>query len=472
MISSFIALCTLDSKAGLPGVRDYMWLPLDKYAYSRISTAAFDKVMDLSSDFHDSKDSNSVWDTITRGLSVRYAFRTALFQLIPTIADCILATIVLFAMFGGYMGLIVLLALACTFWSVTWIAPKQHSRGWQLRYGMDEERGIFCESTSNWRSAMSFNRVDYEKSRFGAAVTNQTDSSVKLFQWFLLESVSESLIWSFGLMGACFLAAYQVVFEKKPFVCLVILVGYWFHLSGPIQAYAMEARSFAYRAMGAVELALLLKRRPTVCNKYGAKPLLTDQGVIEFQNVGFNANDGARSLNNISFSTGSGRTVALVGGPGGDKSSVLNLALRLHDPDHGIITIDGQDIRNVTLESLHANIGVLPRDVPVFSGTIMDNIRYANASFTEEQVYHVCRYAGFHDRFLSLSDAYATYVGDGGLTLTAGDLLLISIARVMLKNPKIILLDETTDIMGSSTETLAQASLTKLCAGRTTISIA
>lgn len=449
-----------------------MWLPLDKYAYSRISTAAFDKVMDLSSDFHDSKDSDRVWDTITRGLSVRYAFRTALFQLIPTIADCMLAAIVLFAMFGGYMGLIVLLALACTFWSLTWIAPKQHSRGWRLKYGMDEECGIFCESTSNWRSVMSFNRVDYEKSRFGAAVTNQTDSSVKLFQWFLLESVSESLIWCFGLMGACFLAAYQAVFEKKPFVCLVILVGYWFHLSGPIQAYTMEARSFAYRAMGAVDLALLLKRRPTVCNKYGAKPLLADQGVIEFQNVGFNANDGARSLNNISFSTGSGRTVALVGGPGGDKSGVLNLALRLHDPDHGTITIDGQDIRNVTLESLHANIGVVPRDVPVFSGTIMDNIRYANASFTEEKVYHACRYAGLHDRFLSLPDAYATYVGDGGLMLTAGDLLLISIARVMLKNPKIILLDETTDIMGSSTETLAQASLTKLCAGRTTISIA
>lgn len=268
----FIGFRALVSKGGLPAARAYLWLPLDKHSYSKISTAAFDKIMSLSSEFHNSRDSASLWESTSRGLSVRYALRSVLFQLIPTFADFAIAAAVLTSAFGVYMALIISVVVIGVFCSTSLILPKQHGKSRRMANGLDKEYRVFCESTSNWRTASGLDRIDLERGQYSSAVIDQTDCSLNFFQWLHFESAVQSLLLILGLLGACLLVAYQIVFEKKPVGNFVMLLGFCVQLSSPLQLFTRELRGVAYRVMNASELLLLFKGQPKVCSPYEPAP--------------------------------------------------------------------------------------------------------------------------------------------------------------------------------------------------------
>ncbi|RJE23556.1 ABC transporter transmembrane region [Aspergillus sclerotialis] len=263
-IMLFIGFHALCSKGGLPAARGYLWLPLDKYSYSKISMAAFDKIMLLSSDTHDSEGTTNLWGCTGRGLSIRYAFRSALFQLIPTIVDLGVAAVVLTDMFGVYMALIISVVVIGVFGSSCLILPKQFDKCRQMADGMDREYSAFCEWTSNWQAPSCTSRMDDERARYNTAVAHQTNSSLRFFRWLHLEPVVQSLLLTLGLMGACLLAAYQIVYEEKPVGCFAMLLGFCVQLSSPIQLFTRELRGFIYRVMNAGELVVLLKKQPPI----------------------------------------------------------------------------------------------------------------------------------------------------------------------------------------------------------------
>jgi len=200
--------------------------------------------------------------------------------------------------------------------------------------------------------------------------------------------------------------------------------------------------------------------------------LAVSSGKVEFDGVNFAYDARKEVLKNISFTAEPGATVALVGETGGGKSTMLKLLFRFYDVTSGSIRIDGQDLRSVSLSSLRDALGVVPQDPSMFNQTIYENIRYARLDATNEEIQEACKAAAVHDKIDSFPDGYKSKVGERGVKLSGGELQRIAIARVLIKNPKIVLLDEATSAVDSSTEQLIQEAFKRLSAGRTTFVIA
>ena len=177
-------------------------------------------------------------------------------------------------------------------------------------------------------------------------------------------------------------------------------------------------------------------------------------------------------IKDLSFSAASGQTIALVGETGSGKSTILNLLFRFYDVREGSIKIDGQDLRDVTLESLRQSIGVVPQDPVLFNDTVMNNVRYSKLDATDEEVVEACKAAAVHDKVLTFTDGYSSIVGENGVKLSGGEKQRIAIARAILKDPKIILLDEATSSVDTQTEHHIQRALKELTKCRTTFVVA
>lgn len=203
-----------------------------------------------------------------------------------------------------------------------------------------------------------------------------------------------------------------------------------------------------------------------------AKDLVVTNGEIVFENVKFQYNDSQSIINDISFKIESGKKIALVGPSGGGKTTICHLIPRFYVINEGRILIDGQDLTNVTLRSLRQNIGIVQQDVFLFNGTIGENIRYGKLDATEEEVITAAKRANIHDYVMSLPNGYDTQIGERGVKLSGGQKQRLSIARVFLKNPAILILDEATSSLDNTTEIYIQSALDELCVGRTTLVVA
>ena len=216
----------------------------------------------------------------------------------------------------------------------------------------------------------------------------------------------------------------------------------------------------------------LLAVEPDISDAPGAAPLKDVRGDIRFEDVTFSYDEGVNVLAGVNLSIRAGQTVALVGPSGGGKSTLCHLIPRFYEPTAGRITIDGRDIRGVTLQSLRDSVGIVQQDVMLFAGTILDNIRYGRLDATDEEVMEAARQAEIHEDILSMPDGYQTYVGERGIMLSGGQKQRVSIARIFLKNPPVLILDEATSALDTVTEAHIQAAFDKLAKGRTTLIIA
>ena len=228
------------------------------------------------------------------------------------------------------------------------------------------------------------------------------------------------------------------------------------------------------RGMTGIErFADIMDIDPDIKDKKNAVPLEVTEGRIDFDNVTFKySEDTEEILNHINLNIGSGESFALVGPSGGGKTTICNLIPRFYEITEGSIKIDGTDIRDVTLKSLRENIGVVQQDVYLFSGTVRENIEYGKPGATEDEIRQAARLAGAENFIDNLPNGFDTYVGERGVKLSGGQKQRISIARVFLKNPKILILDEATSALDNESEFLVQQSLERLAQGRTTITVA
>ena len=214
----------------------------------------------------------------------------------------------------------------------------------------------------------------------------------------------------------------------------------------------------------------LFQKKPTV--KEGNTPFVFKQGAVHFRGVKFSYDGEKEIIKDFNFHAKPGQKVALVGETGGGKSTILRLLFRFYDVQEGSIMVDDQDLRDVTLASLRGHIGVVPQDPSLFNESIMENVRYARLDATDEEVMEACKAASIHEKILTFSKGYATKVGENGVVLSGGELQRVAIARVILKNPRIILLDEATSSVDTETETHITNALRLLSKDRTTFTVA
>ena len=266
------------------------------------------------------------------------------------------------------------------------------------------------------------------------------------------------------------------IFMIKGLIMPADLVAYTLYVTtllSTIRRIIEFAEQFQRGMTGIERFTELMDANIDIFDEEGAVPLWDVEGEITFKHVSFEyPDDHTPVLSDINLTIKPGEKVALVGPSGGGKTTLCNLIPRFYDPTEGEILLDGQNIRNVTLESLRSNVGVVQQDVYLFSGSVYENIAYGKPGATREEVVRAAKMAGAHEFIEGLKDGYDTYVGERGVKLSGGQKQRISIARVMLRAPKLVVLDEATAALDNESEHLVAESLDKLAAGRTTLTIA
>ncbi len=253
---------------------------------------------------------------------------------------------------------------------------------------------------------------------------------------------------------------------------LTVFILYISSFTSPIRKLAMFMEQYTAGMAGFRRFTEIMDTEPEIVDSQNAEELKDVKGDIRFNHVTFSYNEGRKVLENIELEVPHGKKVALVGPSGGGKTTLCHLIPRFYEVEAGSITVDGHDVRDVTMRSLRENIGIVQQDVFLFAASIRDNIRYGRLDATDEEIIAAAKAAEIHDDIMKMPEGYDTIVGERGITLSGGQKQRVSIARIFLKNPPILILDEATSALDSATEARISAALDRLSMGRTTIIIA
>src|SRR5437899_2107632 len=331
---------------------------------------------------------------------------------------------------------------------------------------------ILEEVLSGIRIVKSFVREDYERARFGSQVRRTLD--------IVLGRARSMAIFVPVITSATFAAAAAVLWYGGSQVIrgtmspgdLIAFVLYAGLLIGPFGTFA-RLFSHVKEAQGALARVFeILDTRPDVADAPNARPLPPVRGTVAMEGVSFSYDGHTTVLSDLTFKIQPGEVVAVVGPSGSGKTTLINLVHRFYDPVTGVVTIDGHDLKSVTMQSLYLQIALVPQEMHLFGGTIRDNIRYGRVSASDEEIGAAARAANAHKFIIAFPDGYDTLVGEKGVNLSGGQRQRIAIARAVLKDPRILILDEATSSLDNESELLVQDALDRLMAGRTTFVIA
>ncbi|WP_346916622.1 ABC transporter ATP-binding protein [Clostridium sp.] len=327
-------------------------------------------------------------------------------------------------------------------------------------------------SISGIRVAKSFTNEEYEMEKFDEGNTQFRTSRSSAYK-YMAEFMSGMRF--FVDMLNVVVLGFGGYFVYKGELGVIDLSTYFLYVAyfmQPIRRLTSFVEQYQSGMSGFKRFVELMDTKPDIVDSDNARELKDVQGEIEFKNATFKYEGSEEILSNINLQIEKGKTLALVGPSGGGKTTICHLIPRFYELNEGIITIDGEDIREITLKSLRKNIGIVQQDVFLFTGTIKDNILYGNPEASDDEVIEAAKNANIHDFIMSLPEGYETYVGERGVKLSGGQKQRISIARVFLKNPPILILDEATSALDNTSELIIQKSLEKLSKGRTTIVVA
>lgn len=337
------------SEAGLSLLRQWLWVPVEFYSFDAMSTAAYSHVLNLSSDFHDSKSSSDIMMAITSGQSVSNLLESICFSAIPMLIDMCIAFLYLSATFGPYEGFITL-ATAIIF---LYIAGRMISGLKQARRSevsaWFEEHYVRQAGIQGWSTVASFNQVSHEEQRYSTAVKDRVAKSQAIYFGYLMAYAFQYIVLLAGLLAGAFLAVWQVTSGQATPGQFIMLLTYWTQLVSPLSFFASLGKNISRNFIQAESLLEIMKTKPTIVNKEDALELDFSGGAVEFEHVCFSYNDKKDILKDITFYAQSGTTIAFVGATGAGKSTILKLLDRFYDVSEGSIKIDGQDVRDVEL---------------------------------------------------------------------------------------------------------------------------
>lgn len=327
-------------------------------------------------------------------------------------------------------------------------------------------------SISGIRTAKAFANEEQELNKF--------DDANALFKSSKVEYYKTMGLFQSGMDFTCCIAQVLVITvggllimrEKMDYIDLVTFSLYVSTFISPIRRLTQFSEQYMNGSAGFTRFLELMRTEPIIKDRPGARELPAVEGRVDYEHVSFDYGNGVPVLKDIDLHIEPGQCLAVVGPSGGGKTTLCQLLPRFYDVCAGSVKVDGVDVRDVTQSSLRRNIGMIQQDVFMFAGTIRENIRYGRPDATDEEIVEAAVHAQVHNEIMELPDGYDSYIGERGVMLSGGQKQRISIARVFLKNPKILVLDEATSALDTVTEQRIQASLDELSQGRTTIIIA
>jgi ATP-binding cassette subfamily B protein len=324
----------------------------------------------------------------------------------------------------------------------------------------------------NYETVKYFNNEDYELKQYDETLDQWEGAAVKSQVSMSLLNFGQGAVIAVGVTLMMIYAAQGVVDGNMTLGDLVLVNAMMLQLFIPLNFLGIIYRALKYSLADMDMMLKLLDTERDVKDIDAAKQLTVTDAVIRFDNVSFDYSKDRRILDRVSFEVPQGHKVAVVGPSGAGKSTLARLLFRFYDVDSGAIFIDGQNINTVTQSSLRDNIGIVPQDTVLFNDTIEHNIRYARLDASDAEIQQAAKHANIHDFITSLPDGYQTVVGERGLKLSGGEKQRVAIARVILKNPRILVFDEATSSLDSHSEQLILESLKEIAERHTTLVIA
>ncbi|KAI8631408.1 hypothetical protein F5Y19DRAFT_423639 [Xylariaceae sp. FL1651] len=459
-------------QGALGSARSVLWIPVSQNLFRRLSCAAFEHVLGLSMDFHLSKRIGEVTSALSRGSAINTFLENFLFQVFPMLFDILVAAVVLFFKYDAFYTLIVLVIMWSYIFMTIYMAKY---RGKQRRDMATKAREMEAAKTD---AIMAYETVQHncavpaETEKYKSHVTTYQKAERLVLLSLNFLNLTQSSVFTVGVAMIVVVSAYKIAHGQQTVSDFVSLITYFAQLQAPLNFFGTFYTMLQNNLIEAERMLELFEETSGVVERPDAKDLASAQGEIRFNNVTFSYQDKKPVLHDISFRVAPGTKTALVGESGSGKSTCLKLLFRFYDVGGGSITLDGHDVRDLKIDGLRKHIGVVPQDTVLFNATIMYNLLYADPNASEKEVYEACKAANIHERIMAFPDQYNTKVGERGLKLSGGERQRVAIARAILKNARILLLDEATASLDSHTETQIQEALERVTAGRTTVTIA
>ena len=458
---------------GFNQLRDALFASVGQHAVRQLAHRTFVHMHRLSLRFHLERRTGGLSRVIERGVKgIETVVRFTILNTLPTILEFALTA----AIFAFAYGLIYVGVIAGTVIAYVWFSVRATDWRIGIRKKMNESdtdaNTKAIDSLLNYETVKYFNNEEMEATRFDRSMARYEDAATKNWTSLGWLNFGQGVILGIGMAICMALSAWEVQRGTQTLGDFVFINAMLIQLSIPLNFIGMLYREIRQGIADIEAMFDLLDVPAEVKDRPGAAPLAVDKGAIRFDDVHFAYDPERRILKGISFEVPAGRTVAIVGPSGAGKSTISRLLFRFYDIQSGSITIDGQDIRDVTQESLRAAIGMVPQDTVLFNDTVAYNIRYGRTSASEDEVREAARLAQIGPFIESLPDGYRTMVGERGLKLSGGEKQRVAIARTILKAPPILILDEATSALDTHTEREIQAALDLVSKGRTTLVIA
>ena len=458
---------------GFQQLRDILFAKVAQRALRKLALKTFLHIHALSLRYHITRQTGGLSRIVERGVKgVEFLLRYILFSIGPLILELLLIAILLYVMLDiRYLGVIF-----GTIGIYGWFTFKVTEWRVKLRKKMNDQDTDAAQkavdSLLNFETVKYFNAEQREASRYDTAMARYEDAALKTAYSLAFLNFGQAILITFGLIIVMVMAAIGVQNGTLNVGDFVMVNAYMIQITMPLNFLGTIYREIRQALVDMGAMFNLLDQKKEIVDGPDAQPINVIKGDIKFSNVQFSYDKKRPILSDLNLDIVGGQKIAIVGSSGSGKSTIGRLLFRFYDVSGGFISIDGQDVRNVTQSSLHNVIGVVPQDTVLFNDSIFYNIAYGKDDATLEEVENAARSAQIHEFVKSLPDGYETTVGERGLKLSGGEKQRVGIARTVLKDPPILLLDEATSALDSETEHEVQDALERAGRGRTVISIA
>ncbi|MGY5240225.1 ABC transporter ATP-binding protein [Clostridium tertium] len=457
---------------GLSKIRWNMITSITNNILVNIRHELYSHIQYLSFDFFDGRPVGKILSRVVSDVnSLKNLFSQSIQSLIPQLLNLLCVAIIMF--FLNYKLALASVTLLPVLGIAMFCIEIYSRRRWEIyRNKRSNLNGFTHEDFSGIKIVQGFAKEKGTENNFKSMVKELSNSFVRAvmlndFFWPLVE-----LSWGAGTL-IVFAVGYKLVINNEiqigTLIAFSMYVGMFWR---PIMNLSSFYNTLITNFSAADRIFDILDMKPVIKNEENAKEIGKIQGVVEFKDVNFSYDENAKVLKDINFKVNKGEKIALVGATGAGKTTIVSLLSRFYDPTSGEVLVDGKNIKNVDLESLRSQMGIMLQDTFLFSTTIMENIRYGRLDATDEEVINAAKAVNAHEFILKLENGYNTEVNERGTRLSLGQRQLVSFARALLANPRILILDEATSNIDTETEKLVQEGIEKLLHGRTSFVVA